>query len=168
MKRMLISLLMLMTMSLLSACGGGGGGGTAAPTKAVVTIATTGTLASGTLIGGIDIALNLPAGVSVKATSDAANPAVLVTDSGVVAVSGVAAGANSTALGTYTATPNAVAIKVVNADGFITGEFVTVNCDIAPGTTAAAADFTMGAMTAVDLNGAEIEGLAAHMNVTLQ
>jgi hypothetical protein len=170
MKRLIASMLMLCTMSFLPACGGGGGGAApaSAPTTAIVNILTSGTLASGALIGGIDVTLNLPAGVSVKATPDGANPDVLVTDSGVVAVSGVAAGTNTTAIGTYTASPNSVAIHVVNADGFGTGEFVTITCDIAAGTSPAPSDFTVSAAAVKDLNGAAVSGMTAALNVTLK
>jgi hypothetical protein len=170
MLRLIASMLMLCTMSFLPACGGGGGGAApaSAPTTAIVKILTSGTLASGALIGGIDVTLNLPAGVSVKATPDSVNPAVYVTDAGVITVSGVAAGTNTTAIGTYTASPNSVAIHVVNADGFGTGEFVTITCDIAAGTTVAATDFTTGTLYVADVDGATIPGLTAGTTVELR
>ena len=154
----------IISLLMITACGGGGA---AAPTKAIITISASGPLANGTLIGGIDSALNLPAGVSVKATADAANPAALVTDAGVLAASGVAAGTNTTVLGTYTPAPPAVTIKVINPAGFGTGEFVTVNCDIAAGSMVKAFDFSATALTAVDLNGAAITGLNAGLTVEL-
>jgi hypothetical protein len=168
MKRMLISMLILWTMSLLPACGGGGGGTDQQPTKAVVKILTSGTLPSGTHIGGIDATLNLPAGVSVKAVPDTLNPNVLQTDSGVIAVSGVASGSNAAVIGTYTATQNAVSIHVVNAVGFGTGEFVTVTCNLASGATVTAGSITAPALSAVDLNGAPITGLTAGVSVELR
>ncbi len=100
--------ILLGAMLLVSACGSGGGGApnaggnpAAQPTHAVVKIATTGALSSGTQIGGIDITLNLPTGVSVASSPDSGNPSVLVTDAGKVAASGVAAGANTNTLATY-------------------------------------------------------------------
>lgn len=146
---------------LIAACGGGGGGGggKAQPTTAVLKISTQGTLAGGTQIGGIDISVNLPAGVTAKATADA-NSGKLVTDAGVVTASGVAAGTNATALAVYTAGPPAVvSINLANPNGFGTGEFVTVDCDIAAGHSPKSADFSLAGFTAVDLNGAAIAGL---------
>ena len=131
------------------------------PTTAVVTIMSQGT---STQIGGIDVTLDLPAGVTVKATPDSANPAVQVTNADVVAASGAATGANTGTIATYTAAtstaPGRVMVQVANADGFGTGEFVTVNCDIAAGSFPKATDFTVTVVKAVDINGVAI-GLTA-------
>lgn len=154
MRSVLITLLLLGTLSLLSACGGGSN-----HTTASVRIMTNGTLPSGTRIGGIEVTLDLPDGVSVRATADSQNPGVLVTDQGVVTV----AGSNTTALGTYTTNPNRVTLQVANADGFGTGEFVTVTCDIASDTSVTASGFGVGGLVAVDLNGTRIAGLTPGM-----
>ncbi|MDH4163771.1 MAG: hypothetical protein OEW15_13960 [Nitrospirota bacterium] len=133
-----------MSLTMAAACGGGGGGGggggNTAPTTAIVTLATSGTLPAGVDgIGAIDITLALPAGVTVAATNQ-------VTDSGVVTASGTATGA--IAFGTYTAAtttiPATVRVMITSssAGGFGTGEFATVNC-ILNGTSPADADFTV-------------------------
>ena len=97
----------------------------AVPTTATIKIMANGALGAGVLIGGINVKLTLPAGVTVKATADPTNNAVMVTDPGVVTASGVAAGANTIA--TATSASGVVAIHVANANGFATGEFVTIN-----------------------------------------
>jgi hypothetical protein len=138
-------------------------------TTATVKIMATGTLATGVMIGGIDVMLTLPAGVSVKATADLTNPAVMVTDAGVVAASGVAVGANTLATATYNATPSGVvSIHLANDTGFATGEIVTVICDIAAGSFPTASGFSLSGFNAVDLNGATITGLVTGYTAALQ
>jgi hypothetical protein len=112
--------------------------------------------------------LTLPAGVSVKATADLTNPAVMVTDAGVVAASGVAAGANTIATATYNATAGTVSIHLANDTGFATGEIVTVTCDIAAGSFPTASGFSLSGFNAVDLNGATITGLVSGYTAALQ
>lgn len=141
MKRACILLLVVaMILPVVAACGGGGGG--AGPTRAAVTLGTSGILPAGVDgIGAVDLTLTLPAGVTVAATDQ-------VTDAGVVTASGNAAGA--TAFGVYTAaTATAAArVRVLIASsaggGFGTGEFAKVNCalnDASP----APADFSVAA-----------------------
>ena len=139
------------------------------PTTAVVTIMSQGT---STQIYGVNVTVVLPAGVTVKATPDSANPAVQVTNAGVVAASGAAAGANTSTIATYTAATatasGQVMVQVANAAGFGTGEFVTVNCDIAAGSFPKATDFSATGLTAVDSNGASIAGLTAGYTADIQ
>lgn len=139
---------------------------TATPTTATITIMANGTLGSGTLIGGIDVTLALPAGVTVKADPDATNTAVMVTDTGVVNPSGAAAGANTLSTATYAS--GEVAIHVANPDGFVSGEFVTVKCDIAAGAAVTTTSFSVSGLYAVDLNGATITGLTGGYTASLQ
>ena len=61
----------------------------------IVTLSTTGILPSGSLIGAIEITLNLPAGVTIKASPSPINAAMLVPDAGVVVLQGAAATVNS-------------------------------------------------------------------------
>jgi len=136
----------------------------------VVTILTQGT-PSVSPIGGIDITLNLPPGVTVKATLEGLK---LVTDPGVVTASGDAAGA--IVIATYTAgtggAPNKVFINVAKDAGFATGEFVTINADIAAGTFPKASDFSVEPLSFIpyDLNGATsiITGLTPGFTVAIQ
>jgi hypothetical protein len=132
------------------------------------TTATVKILSAGTgTIYGIDVALVLPAGVTVKATSDGNK---MVTNTGVVAASGMAAGAN--AIATYTAAAGATAgkvtILVANSAGFTAGEFVTVNCDIAAGSVPTAADFSLEGFAPVNGNGAPITGLTVALTADIK
>ncbi|MDH4161830.1 MAG: hypothetical protein OEW15_03955 [Nitrospirota bacterium] len=165
MKRMLIFLLMLLTLSLLAACGGGGGGGATAPvvepTQAFVKISTSGTLPSGTLVGGVDVTVTLPSGVTVASTTPPQ------TDAGVVAGSGLA-GSSASAMGTYGSSENAVRVLLADPDGMAAGEFATVTCAIASGSSPSASDFTVSSATVKDLNGAAISGMTATLSVTMQ
>jgi hypothetical protein len=136
-------LLVVHLMFSLAGCGGGGGGnGNAAPTKAVVKMSTQGTVPMSSTIGGVQLTLVLPAGVTVNADSTTGK-----TDSGVVVASGVATGAD-VYWGTYTpATASAdgtLEIKIANSQtGFDTGEFVTVTCDLAAGVVPKATEFAV-------------------------
>lgn len=175
-KTSLWSLLILaLGLIVLSACGGDSSSASLPvqiqPTKAVIKIETTGTLGGGTMIGGITVTGVLPAGVTVKATPDPENPAVLVTNSGVVVESGaavaVATGESASAIATYNSTDRKVNIQVYDQDGFGIGEFVTVTCNIASGTTPKAASFGLEGFTPKDLNGAPINGLTPGYTVDI-
>jgi hypothetical protein len=78
----------------------------------------------------VEVTVNLPSGVTVRATSD---NGVLVMDPGVVVASGVIAGMNITNSSVYTAAtatePGKVNVNLLKSDGtgFGTGEFVTVS-----------------------------------------
>jgi hypothetical protein len=136
------------------------------PTAAELKIATQGTLPSGTQIYGIDITIVLPTGMSVKSVTTPPE-----TDSGVVVASGVAA-ANSTVLSTYTPatslTTGKVRVLLANSIGFGTGEFMTVHCDIASGSTTTTSDFSVSDFVAKDLNGVAISGLIPEITTTFQ
>jgi hypothetical protein len=113
----------------------------------------------------------LPAGVTVKATPDG-NSSDLVTDSGVVTASGaavvVAAGESpASTFATYDPATGKVTIQVYDQDGFGIGEFVTVTCNIASGTTPKAASFGLEGFTPKDLNGAPINGLTPGYTVDI-
>ncbi len=169
-------LLSFITLFTIAGCGPSDGDDDtpappAQPTTAVVKLLSQGT---GTL-HGIDATVVLPAGVTVKATPDAVNTSVMVTDAGVVAASGAAAGASTSAIATYTAataTPSGAAgtvvVHVANPGGFATGEFVTITCDIATGSFPVSADFSVTGFGAVDGNGVAIAGVTAGYTVDIQ
>jgi hypothetical protein len=170
-KTSLTSLLIFaFVLTMLPACGGGTSSTptSSQPTTAVIKIETTGSLDPDTRIGGIEVTGVLPAGVSVKATPDVDNPSVLVTDSGVVVASGVT-GTNASAQATYSPADKKVHILVYNhIDGFDTGEFVTVTCDIAAGTTPTAGSFGLVDFKPVDLlNGSAITVLTPGFTVDI-
>jgi hypothetical protein len=161
-------LVLILALFAISGCGNSDSGDDVIqPTTATVTLLTQGT---GT-INGIDITVTLPAGVTVQATADPVNPAVLVTDAGVVEASG-AAGANTSALATYTtATTGAAAtvvVHVANFDGFQPGEFATVSCNIAAGSFPIEEDFSLSGFVAVDGNGAALADLTAGFTADIQ
>jgi len=157
------------SLLLITACRGGGGGGGeggsgSAPvvvTKATLKLATSG---AGTIYG-IDVTINLPAGVTIKS----ANPPAV--DSGVVAPSGVA-GSDTIASAVYTAAtstlPGAVRIIVASANGFTTGEFAAVNGDIGAGHAPRAEDFTVASFSASDADGKVITGLTPGLTADIQ
>lgn len=154
--------------------GGGGGGGTLPVTPgtpetpqtpgttatAALKLSTQGALPAGTVIGGIDVTVNLRSGTSCKSDSDG------TTQAGVVKTSGVAA--NGTAVAKFTTasgvTPAQVKMAVIKAEGFNAGEFVTVTLDFT-GDAPKASDFTIaGTPSIVDVNGVAINGLTIQFN----
>jgi hypothetical protein len=131
----------------LSGCGGGGGGGTSQP-GAVVTLTTSGAIPPGNSIKNIDVTVVLPAGLSVAYAPSAANPAEMEPVAGVVALQGVAVGSQPTAK--YTPATRELRIIVINATGFSTGAFATINCD---GTTTQPATFVLTPNAAISPTG---------------
>ena len=167
-------ILLLAMIALLSGgCSSGGdsgtGNGTQDPTTATIKITAIGTLPTNSTIGGVDLSLILPAGVTVKTSPG--NLSALVPDAGIVTASGAAA-ANSRVYAVYTAGAGAVLgsvrILLANTQGFAPGEFVTVDCDIASGHRPATADFSASGIKFVDGNGKALDGLSATVNAVLQ
>ena len=121
---------------LMSACGVGAGG-TAPPTttppatatKAILKVSTA-NVPSGTLVGGVQISIVLPAGVtpSVLSGNDASGSVV-------AAVSGALAASS------YDTSTRTLQHIMASLAGFPSGEFLTITCSIAAGTTVTAADF---------------------------
>jgi hypothetical protein len=137
-KTMFALLLHVLIVAIVTVnCGGSGGNNGA---QAVLKLSTTGT---GT-IGAIDVTVQLPAGVKYR---DAAP-------------SGVAAAANPLSV-VNPNVPGAVRIGMITATGFGMGEFFTVNCDIASGSTPSAADFLIVHFLAADSAGHKLDGLVA-------
>jgi len=180
----IVWLIFCLAVIALSGCGGGGTGGAgatdnggvtttgggvtttgganpnAAPTRGVLKLTTAGV--AGT-ISGIDMTVNLPAGVTV-----AADPVTGEVPNGVVTVSGVAAagtlGTKNATVAKYapasTVTPAQLHIVMANAPGFNLGEFATVLFDLATGTALPTADaFTVTGFLARGLDGAGLSGI---------
>lgn len=172
MKRFMISSILMLAVTLVAACGSGGGGGEGGTgsggsgtgprqySKAIVKISTSSAF---TAIGGVDATLVLPAGVTVKAATNPPN-----TDLGVVVASGVASPASAMASGVYTTASNTVRVVVVSEllSGFNSGEYVTLNCDIATGNFPTGTDFTVSTLHVYDVNGAAINGVTASVSVS--
>ena len=156
-------ILLFLAVFVLSGCGGGSSGTTVTqPTAAVVKLLSSGT---GTTIGGIDMTIELPAGVSVMSTITP------TTDAGVVTASGVAA-TGSFIYGVYTAAtstgPATLKIVLANATGFDDGEFCTVNGSLEAGYSPSASDFVLASFTAYDVSGNTISGVTPTFTVELQ
>ncbi len=168
-----VRLMLITGLAAMIGCGGGDGGDAAPPpTKAIVTLSTTGTLPSGVQIGGIQAKINLPAGVTAKASPSVLNNAVLFTDTGVVVATGSATGAEFVtgvySTGTTTVT-YAVSLGVSKNSGFSTGEFAQVTCEIAVGSAPSASDFSISDVTIKEQTTlATITGLTPEFTVTFQ
>jgi len=139
---------------VLAGCGSGGGDHVSAPAGAVVRLSTRAD-GSAPTIGGIFVTLNLPAGVSVKVTEDGSGQ----TADGVVVKSGAADSTNSTVIAKYDRAGGTMNIVIVKSDGFQSGEFAAVTCDLTPATDPVSGDFTTSNFSAFDLAGNEITGL---------
>lgn len=136
------------------------------PTSAVVKLSTVGTLPAGKKIGTIDLSLILAPGVTLKTGANPIEP-----DTGVVTTSGAAAAAaNSLIVANYTAPTSTqtgrVRIEIASL-GFDTGEFATINGDIAVGYNPTASDFSIAnlAVTDNETNASPLAGLTAGISV---
>jgi hypothetical protein len=161
---MLAGLAVLSAMALtICGCTGVGKGVQAQPTTAVLTLSTQGSLPSGSAIGGINVTVTLPPGVTAKADKMGA------TLENVVIASGGAHGALSAAKFTPAegAVPGRLGLALVKTEGFGTGEFATLNLDIT-GAPPRLADFSTAAMSVSDVNGAAITGLIAALSLQLK
>jgi hypothetical protein len=162
--------MLIAVLLLFSACKGSSSETTpqpiAQPTTAVVKLSTVGTLPAGKKIGTIDVTLILAPGVTLKSTNSP-EP-----DAGVVMASGVAV--NSLIAANYTAPtstlPGKVRLALVNVSGFGTGEFATVNGDIAAGKNPKAADFSVADFSVTDseTTSSPISGLTTGLSVDIR
>lgn len=139
---MLLLTAILISAALLSGCSKGGGSQAAdsPPLSATVsaTVAASGELKLGAvgaatnLIAGMDLRVNLPAGVTVDADPATGDASTAVTISGAAVDNGLLAAKYAPASGTAPAT---VHIIVINAAGFHPGEFATIRFNLAEGTS---------------------------------
>lgn len=164
---------MLLGLALLSAiiatmcgCAGTAKGGASpsampAASTMVLAMSTQGNLPPGSSIGGIDVTLHLPSGVTVKADKTSE------TLPGVVVASGVAQGAPLVAKFTPAAAgaPGQVRIALLKLSGFGTGEFATLRLDVG-GPSPLVTNFGTAKTTITDINGTIINGLT--ITTTLQ
>ena len=126
----------------LTSCGGGGGGAAPANTTRTLTLSAAGTTA---LIAGIQAVIILPAGVTLNAASGTVPGSVLQP-------SGGAAGALAT--GNYTpasaSAAGMVRVALISSSGFAAGEFLTVQCVLAPGAAPLDTDFALQLESVID------------------
>ncbi len=145
---------------LMLACGGGGGGSNPVYTKAILKVSTA-NVPSGTRVGGAQLSVVLPIGVtpSVLSGNDATNS---VTASG-NAISG------SLTASSYDAVTKTLTPGTISGSGFVSGEFLTINCSIAPGVTVNATDFPQKAtiIELFDSSNTPITGAELPISVTL-
>ena len=105
-----------------------------------------------TTVGGVDVTIALPTGVTARSTL---NPPE--TDPGVVFASGNAI-SNSLITGLYTSATRTIRVALINLNGFVSGEFATVICDLQTGVTPTAGDFIV--------QKAEVSGLYSTSTIT--
>lgn len=135
------------------------------PTKAVVTVSTTGTLAAGKLIGAIDAKIKAPEGIAPAlktGTTQIASTALTLTT--------VTTG--STILGNFSTfdanTFKEAKVNIINSDGFGTGAVFVLTYDI-PSTVATpvASDFVL-TMQVVGDNSGPLPGMGLALGVVFQ
>lgn len=169
MKRMSLCILIIALLTM-TACGGGGGGGSntnTGPTTAVITLSTQGSLSGNTMIGGLGVTVNLPAGMNVKTDTNGN------VDTTVLATTGVAQG-QATIIVLYTAATSTaqaklyVALSSNSAAGFAVGEFAKANCGIDAGKNPQASGISLTNFQVVDTNGAVISGVTPTFSAAMQ
>lgn len=130
-----------------------------APARGVLRMLTAG---APDIIAGIDLTLDLPAGVIVHA-----DPITGEVAAGVVTVSGVASvGGNRLSSARFTpasgGSPAKLQVILVNVAGFGPGEFVTIRFDLAGGASFPAADaFSVTSLFAKGRDGSGLAGITA-------
>ncbi len=137
--------------------GKGGGAPVAAPTDGVLKISTAGT----SVMGALDMTINLPAGMTVNV----ADPATGEAAAGTVTNSGSAGAGTQVVAKVIPAagsTSGKVVIGMINSTGFGAGECLTIDFKIAAGTNfPAATDFAITGVSAKDTNAKLINGVTA-------
>jgi hypothetical protein len=175
MKRSSEKMALLVMLSVLWSVGCGGqvtttpttpGSAPPADQKAVIALNTSGSLPSGTTIGGLGVTLNLPDSVTIK--TDASGNV----DSGTVATSGVAAG-QATVITLYTKPSGTEPAKLhivlaSGSAGMPVGEFATITCSVSADGMPTASDFSLSEFSPVDTSGAVIPSLAASLSTVTQ
>lgn len=124
-----------------------------------VKLSTTGIFAASSFIKGIELRLQLPAGVTVKADGNSIPLTGTVTPSG-------AAATHSTVQSLYNPTTGVLSLGIINAEpGFALGEFITIACDVSPGASLNTSAFSISDLTVSDVNGENIGGISVLVNL---
>ena len=127
---------------------------------AVLRFASSGAAASS--LSGIQLAVGLPAGVTV--VSDHVGGEVLP---GALAASGVVP-AGSYIIGRYSSQPAAVTIALLSTTSFGTGEFAAMTVNLPPGSAYTVADFPVSGVKLVGAGGNTVPGVDVGATLTLQ
>lgn len=167
---------MLVTL-LLGGCGGGGDGvqpgvtstkagqqGSSASREIYLSVTTAGTVPDGLLIGGMDVVVALPDGVTVKndaATGLVANGEMSFPDEASAGQSMVVA----RVLPATNGLPELVHIVLADAHGFPAGEGVTLRCEEPDNVAYRASDFAVNSFSAVDNQSKTLNGITAVVGV---
>lgn len=185
-KPFLLNLLFVVIASMLSlgcSSGGGGGGDAAAggglqnagatppggAAKVMLTLSTRGSVTASDLIVGIQMAVHLPAGVSINAVPSPGDPSIMEAASGVITAAGAAAGAEIIRATYPAAGPSHVVTVVINkTTGYPVGDFAVMTCDRASGSNPTSADFFLTDVNPVGANNIPIIGLTAGFTVQME
>lgn len=156
----------MLTIVGVAGCGGGGGGDDDGNVSAVkASLGTAGLLEGGQQIGGVQMTLHIPLGVTVKTdpqTGEVSNEVVRL----------IGAATSGTSVGAVYVAPSETAqgelqFLVVNAYGFAPGEIIEIQLDITAGYFPVASDFSLSEFTASDLDGNLLTDLVATMTATI-
>jgi len=146
--RSLVVIAMACLAGVMAGCGSGGSTAavdTSAGSESKLTLSVE-TAPAGSLIGGIQGAITLPEGSSVR--TEGTGEAVL---SEVFSASGNAA--SSLAAAKFTKATRVVKYAVVNASGFSGGDFATLVVQVPAGVSVNTADVTLSENQVVDISG---------------
>lgn len=133
-------------------------------TSAVLTLSAAG-VPAGNTIGGVQVLVNLPTGVTVLANAaGAVDPTVMAVSGGAPTGSSLAASYTPAGAGGL----GNVMLSLISATPFPAGGFATLTCNIAAGATPRASDFTLGTVTVFDVNGVPFAGATGAVTVTFR
>jgi hypothetical protein len=151
--------LLALVAAVMAGCGSGGAGGSAVDGTAKIILGTRGG-STATVIGGIELTLRLPAGVTIAANQSGELQAGVLQpeDSGaLIAAKYVPATASDAGY---------LRLVIVNSDGFPVGNFATINCSVSTGADLKEGSFPVDGFQAVDENTAVIPAISPYVVVS--
>ncbi len=116
-------------------------------------LGATGQFATGTIIRGVQLTLNLPPGISIRADSGG------IPLDGIITASGVAANGSYFIPAKYDATARTLSVALINSNGFGSGEFATIKLLTASNVVPTVSSFTVTNTKVVTQGGADITGM---------
>jgi hypothetical protein len=159
MNKKALAILLISFLAIALTIGCGGGGDLWSPSKAVLKIRTVG-VASTLPLGGAQVTLQMPAGVSVQTMPNSTQ-----TGTNVIVASGTATPADLV-FGVYSA--GTVSFAIIKVAGFSVGEFATVNCDLAGDVVPSVSSFSVLYQAVSDSAGNLITGLTTSIDVSFK